>query len=94
MQSAEEHSSNGHTKSFLAEATELSLVKQLPAETETAKTPNSVTVTTEEHCKLCSQTVGGTAFSHFIEKVQQLTKPSPVSTGDFYFTFRCGKPKT
>jgi ribosomal protein L37AE/L43A len=48
MQTAEEHSSNGHTKSFLAEATEVSLVKQLPTETEIAKSPNSVTVTTEE----------------------------------------------
>jgi len=46
MQSAEEHSSNGHTKSFWLRQLN-SLVKQLP-ETETAKTPNSVTVTTEE----------------------------------------------
>ena len=81
MQSAEEHSSNGHTKSFLAEATELSLVKQLPAETETAKSPNSVTVTTEELLQtlFSDSWLESSAFRHFIEKFQQLTKPSAKS---------------
>ena len=81
MQSAEEHSSNGHTKSFLAEATELSLVKQLPAETETAKSPNSVTVTTEELLQtlFSDSWLESSAFRHFIEKVQQVTKPSAKS---------------
>ena len=81
MQSAEEHSSNGHTKSFLAEATELSLVKQLPAETETAKSPNSVTVTTEELLQtlFSDSWLESSAFRHFIEKFQQITKPSAKS---------------
>ena len=81
MQSAEEHSSNGHTKSFLAEATEVSLVKQLPTETEIAKSPNSVTVTTEELLQtfFSDSWLESSAFRHFIEKFQQLTKPSAKS---------------
>lgn len=81
MQSAEEHFSNGHTKSFLAEATELSLVKQLPAETETAKSPNSVNVTSEELLQtlFSDSWLESSTFRHFIEKVQQLTKPSAKS---------------
>ena len=78
MQSADNYLSNGHTKTPMAEATELSLLEKLPEEGETAKSLNSVSVTAEELLQtLFSESwLESPAFKQFIQKIQEFTKTS------------------
>ena len=81
MQSVQSHFSNGHTQTSSLPATELPLVKQLPAETETAKSLNSALCTPEELLQtlLSDGWLESSAFKQFIQKVQKLTKLSAKS---------------
>jgi hypothetical protein len=78
MQSALIHSGNGHNKTSMLAATELPLVKQLPEERETARSPNSALCTAEDLLQtlLSSDWLESSAFSQFLQKVQEFTKLS------------------
>ena len=81
VQSASSHSGNGHTQTSVAEATELPLVKHLPEDTETALSPTPALCTPEELLQtlLSDGWLESSALRQFIQKFQELTKPSAKS---------------
>ncbi len=80
LQSAH-HSSNGHTQTSAAEATELPLVKPLPEEKETALNLNSTLCTAQDLLQslLSEGWLESSAFKQFIQKVQQAAQPHAKS---------------
>ena len=76
-QNVESHSSNGHPQISVAETTELTLVKQVVAETETAKSLK-LSITAEELLQtlLSDGWLESSACKQFIQKIQQITKLS------------------
>ncbi len=80
LQSAH-HSSNGHTQTSAAEATEFPLVKPLPEEKETVKNLKSTLCTAQELLQslLSEGWLESSAFKQFIQKVQQAAQPQAKS---------------
>ena len=76
-QNVESHSSNGHPQISVTETTELTLVKQVVAETATDKSLK-LSVTAEELLQtlLSDGWLESSAFKQFIQKIQQITKLS------------------
>lgn len=80
MLDVENHSRNGHNKTSLPEATELSLLKHLSEERETDNSPQAV-CTAEELLQtlLSDKWLYSSNLQQFIQKVQQITKSSAKS---------------